>query len=134
MTDGIVGRLVEQRRAAAHWQRPDDPEWSGRWPLLWELLTTPLEYQGELVEPAALRVQGGNGEVVVSVTVGYLAQSTSAVGSTVADAQDRLEALLASGQARWSIWKGKRPPLARQEAPDGNGKESRPGSSKRKKK
>jgi len=107
----IVGRLVADRLGKRGWRRPVDIDWSARWPNVWEVITTEIRQGHRVYEPGDLRVRGGDGEVVVSLTVGYLAQTTGAAGGTVAEALDRLEASLVAGTARWSLWKAKQPQI-----------------------
>jgi len=111
----IVGRLVADRLGKRGWRRPVDEAWSTRWPNVWEVITTEIRQGHRVHEPGDLRVRGGDGEVVVSLTVGYLAQTTHAAGGTVDDALDRLEGALKDGSARWSLWKAKQPQIKPEE-------------------
>jgi hypothetical protein len=106
---GIVGRLVADRVGNKGRRRACDPSWQEATPLLHEVVTTELRDGHRLHDPASVAITGGDGVWVATLSIGYLAQSTRAEGLTVQAALDALEHALASGEARWSFWRDRRP-------------------------
>jgi hypothetical protein len=131
----IVEKLIAARLSHEGRRKPPDPDFARLWPSIYELITTELRQGHRIHEPADLRFRGGDGEWVVTLSVGYLAQSTTATGPTHLEALTALESLLSTGIARWSTWKGKKPQI---DAPDRDqgerGTPSKNGRSKKAKK
>jgi len=129
----IVERIVSDRLSNKGRRQAHDDFFVGRWPALHALCSFHLVEGHVCHDPASLSVQGGDGEWVVSVSIGYLAQTARAAGPTVEVALDLLEHAIATGEAHWSLWRGRKPkigPRGDQEASgDRNG---RAGGKKRK--
>jgi len=111
-------------------QAPADEAFLSGYPMLGEFLTRPLVYNGKVLEMPRLSFSLGDGDWQLSLSDGVLCQSTSVRAATFSDALVLLERLLATGEAKWSQWKGKEPRLPRPKENgqppkvDGNGRKS----------
>lgn len=108
------------RRVSSHGPlAPADDDFRKDHPLLFELLTRPLVVNGKVLDMPRLSLSLGDGDWQLSVSDGVLCQSTSVRGLTFHESLRALETVLASGDAKWSTWKGKEPRLPK---PKENGK------------
>lgn len=117
--------LMARRVAARGPMAPPDDQFRERHPLLFDMLTRPLVVGGKVLEMPSLRVQIGDGDWQLTLSDGVLCQSLTVREDTLESALAHLEHLVASEDARWSVWKGKEPRLPKTEPKKGKKKVDR---------
>lgn len=103
--EGIVDRLVARLSNGLDDLLPDDPEFAQKYPHLWAFLTCRVLGDGRTKERAKLMLQIREGDWAITLSDAALRCSYPALGSTVQDALDRLEAILRDPDALPVRWK-----------------------------